>query len=157
MILVLLFFSFCSFSQEVPKKSFHTIGVTGGLGVIPPILWGQVNYGVEVVLLRRHTSSIPVTLLFHAKRIHMIAWGLDMVGNYGGLGVFTGKKKGHLEFNLGVGYFENRYDPEDLGINYAILPTGYLGFRLQAPESWISFRVGVGFPEVFSTGLGIHF
>ena len=156
---VILLLSLTIFCQETSRKNFHTVGITGGGAMV--MIWTQGNYGLEAIVFREHERKIPFTLYLHAKRIHMGTWGLNLKGTYGGLGVFTGQKNVHLDFNIGFGHFMEKYSSEEEGIgteiDSGVLPTGYLGFRLQSPNGWVSFRAGGGFPEIGSIGVGFHF
>jgi hypothetical protein len=65
----------------------------------------------------------------------------------------SGVKKNHFEADLGISFHKNTAP----GTNQETFPYVNVGYRIQKRGNPLVFRLGVGFPMVLYTSLGIAF
>jgi hypothetical protein len=67
-----------------------------------------------------------------------------------------GKRKSHLEFDLGLKYIVN-YFGGNSDLSLILVPDIFAGYRYEKPEGKIIFRFGLNYPTAVNIGVGFKF
>lgn len=67
-----------------------------------------------------------------------------------------GRKKSHLEINLGIKYFVNSKNNSNPSSDYFMRDV-FLGYRYEKPDGPFIFRIGYYYPHIYAFGIGLGF